>query len=124
MRSTRMQMKDVIKEEIENENGEMHSPASPGVRSNRLAARHNGKMAPTYAASPSELHESDRHSNNNSTSKALLLNQRSRQALDASASIVNLGLQDSLKQNMRKAKGATSIKHLIRSAATRDHQTK
>jgi len=120
MRSTRMQMKDVIKEEIENENGEIHSPASPGVRSNRLAARHNGKMAPTYG-SPSELHESDRQS---STSKALLLNQRSRQALDASASIVNLGLQDSLKQNMRKAKGATSIKHLIRSAATRDHQTK
>jgi hypothetical protein len=51
MRSARMQMKDVIKEEIENENGEVLSPVSPGVRSNRLAARHNGKMAPTYAGS-------------------------------------------------------------------------
>jgi len=30
------------------------------------------------------------------------------------------GLKESIKQNMRKVKGTTSIKNLIRSAATRD----
>ena len=33
--------------------------------------------------------------------------------------VINEGLKESMKQNQKKVKGTTSIKNLIRSAATR-----